>query len=561
LETEPKARFQPPEGREWAGLGYGCPLWELFPKSIPTAVELPTERRIRHLYLLQINCVDYCLDLDLIWPNATANHSGITMRGVAKKNPGEQQRVVRAGQSRSVLAGSWWTAMTVALAVGTIAMRLAVGPRFDGLLILVLAITAVHLGLRSRVADKHGNSLARPHALFAGQADASFKAARIDQALAPLETAGEVATARLGALESYFESVTDGICGLDPKGRIGFCNPAAEFMLSEESASLVGKSIHELLHGCGRAERRSDEACPLLLAVAGNKAATGEEAFFRADGSSFPVEYVFTPILQEGMFAGSVLSFRDISQRHAVDQLRNEFVATVSHELRSPLTSIRGALGLLSGGVLGEVNEKSAKLLRIALTNSDRLARLINDLLDLERTQCGREPIHFHAVQLAEMVRQAIEGVMPVAQDAGVNLVSDGVQAEIAADPDRLLQVLTNLLSNAIKFSEAGTSVSVQLHPADKGVTLSVVDEGRGIPDEMLEIIFGRFQQVEASDARQKGGSGLGLAICRTIVLQHGGRIWAERNSVSGSTFRVFLPYRQMAVESQLRASGLVGVR
>jgi len=484
------------------------------------------------------------------------------MRGIANENPVELQRVMRKGQNRSVLAGSILTAVTVALAAGTIAARLAGGPRFDGLLMLVLALTAAHLGWRACIAAKHGNSSApaRTQALSAVHPEATLKLSRVDHALVPLESAGEIATETLGALHSYFESVTDGICGMDSKGRIGFANPAAELMLSEGSVSLVGRSMRELLRGSGRMERRSDEACPLLLAAARNKASTGEETFFRADGSSFPVEYVFTPILQEGVFAGSVMSFRDISQRHAVDQLRNEFVSTVSHELRSPLTSIRGALGLLAGGVFGEVNEKSANLLRIALSNSDRLARLINDLLDLERIQCGREPIKFHAVQLAELVRQAIEGVMPVAQDAGVNLVSDGVQAEIAADPDRLLQVLTNLLSNAIKFSEAGTSISVQLHPADKGVTLSVVDEGRGIPDEMLEIIFGRFQQVEASDARQKGGSGLGLAICRTIVLQHGGRIWAERNPGCGSTFRVFLPYRPIAVESPLRVSGLVGV-
>ena len=115
---------------------------------------------------------------------------------------------------------------------------------------------------------------------------------------------------------------------------------------------------------------------------------------------------------------------------------------------------------------------------------------------------------------------------------------------EIAADPDRLLQVLTNLLSNAVKFSPPNSAISVMMRPGVSGVTLSVIDQGRGIPADKLEAIFGRFQQVDASDSRQKGGSGLGLAICRTIVLQHSGRIWAERNPVRGSTFRVFLPYQ-----------------
>ncbi len=170
--------------------------------------------------------------------------------------------------------------------------------------------------------------------------------------------------------------------------------------------------------------------------------------------------------------------------------------------------------------------------------------RLINDILDLERVQSGKEPLAFRPVQLGEIVRQAIDGMQPVAEAAGVQLIHDTTKIEIAADADRLLQVLTNLLSNAVKFSPPGATISVILRPGVNGVTLSVIDHGRGIPADKLEAIFGRFQQVDASDSRQKGGSGLGLAICRTIVLQHSGRIWAERNPVRGSTFRVFLPYK-----------------
>jgi DNA-binding response OmpR family regulator len=153
-------------------------------------------------------------------------------------------------------------------------------------------------------------------------------------------------------------------------------------------------------------------------------------------------------------------------------------------------------------------------------------------------------------VQLAQTIRQAIDGMIPVADAAGVQLIHDTTQAEIAADPDRLLQVVTNLLSNAVKFSPPNSTISVMLRPGSSGVTLSVIDQGRGIPADKLEAIFGRFQQVDASDSRQKGGSGLGLAICRTIVQQHSGRIWAERNPVRGSTFRVFLPYKPEPIES-----------
>jgi PAS domain S-box-containing protein len=344
--------------------------------------------------------------------------------------------------------------------------------------------------------------------------------------------------------EILLDSVADGICGVDRHGLVSFANPAAAQLLGADAASLTGKQAHDLLHGFAPAGHRCDDDCALRLAMSRHVATAGEDLVYRLDGTSFPAEYFSTPILDQGRFSGSVISFRDISQRNALDKLKDEFISTVSHELRTPLTSIRGALGLLSSGILGDVNDKAANLLRIALTNSDRLVRLINDILDLERIQSGREPLAFRGVQLAEVVRQAIDGMQPVADAAGVQLLHDTVQAEITADGDRLLQVLTNLLSNAIKFSPSNATVSVMMRPGKTGVTLSVIDHGRGIPADKLESIFGRFQQVDASDARQKGGSGLGLAICRSIVLQHSGRIWAERNRVRGSTFRVFLPYQ-----------------
>lgn len=349
-------------------------------------------------------------------------------------------------------------------------------------------------------------------------------------------------------------SVADGICGIDRNGLVRFANPAATRLLGAPAASLIGKTVHDLLHGAAPASKQCDQECSLRRASTQRVPATGENTIYRANGAGFPAEYFLNPILDQGRFSGSVLSFRDISQRFALDRLKDEFVSTVSHELRTPLTSIRGALGLLTSGMLGEVSEKATNLLRIALTNSDRLVRLINDILDLERAQGGREPLVFRSVQMADLVRQAMDGMQLVAEQAGVMLIHDKTQVEVMADPDRLLQVLTNLLSNAVKFSPPNSAVSVMLRPGSSGVTLSVIDQGRGIPADKLEAVFGRFQQVDASDSRQKGGSGLGLAICRAIVTQHSGRIWAERNPSRGSTFRVFLPYHPAAAGKRLVA-------
>ncbi len=221
-------------------------------------------------------------------------------------------------------------------------------------------------------------------------------------------------------------------------------------------------------------------------------------------------------------------------QRSELDKIKDEFISTVSHELRTPLTSIRGALGLLSAGLMGNVDAKAQNLLRIAVTNTDRLIRLINDILDIERMESGRATLHVRRINLLELVQQGIDTMTAMADAAGVaivlNVTAPTEAVALDGDSDRVLQVITNLLSNAIKFSPSKTTVDIHIEADPDFLTLRVSDEGRGIPVDKLETIFDRFQQVEASDARQKGGTGLGLAICKTIVQQHNGSIWAESN-------------------------------
>jgi len=227
-----------------------------------------------------------------------------------------------------------------------------------------------------------------------------------------------------------------------------------------------------------------------------------------------------------------------LQQRKHLDTLKDEFISTVSHELRTPLTSIRGALGLLSAGVLGKVDDKALNLLRIASTNTDRLVRLINDILDLERMDSGRAPLHLRRCDLNEIVHQAADTMRSMAESNEVtfNLVRAPNAEAISfdGDPDRMQQVLVNLLSNAIKFSPRGSTIRVAGGYDGDNLLLRIEDTGRGVPADKLETIFDRFQQVEDADARQKGGTGLGLAICRSILAQHGGAIWAERNDANG---------------------------
>ncbi len=224
------------------------------------------------------------------------------------------------------------------------------------------------------------------------------------------------------------------------------------------------------------------------------------------------------------------------------ERLKDEFLSIVGHELRTPLTSIRGSLGLLDGGVLGELPEDAANMVSVAVVNTDRLVRLIGDILDIERMDAGGLLLEPVPVDAAELVSQSMQVLQASADEAGVTLRTDLAAISVMADADRIVQVLVNLLGNAVKFSTRGSTVTVTVERKHRCVTFSVSDTGRGIPADRLEGIFERFRQVDASDAREKGGTGLGLPIARGIVDRHGGRIWAESNAGAGSTLRFTLP-------------------
>jgi signal transduction histidine kinase len=224
------------------------------------------------------------------------------------------------------------------------------------------------------------------------------------------------------------------------------------------------------------------------------------------------------------------------------ERMKDEFLSIVGHELRTPLTSIRGSLGLLEAGVLGELPEDATNMVAVAVVNTDRLVRLIGDVLDIERMAAGGLLLEPEPTPAKELVSQSLQVLQASADAAGVTLRSDVAPIGVMADGDRIVQVLVNLVGNAVKFSPPGSVVKVTVERNHRCAIFSVVDAGRGIPADRLEAIFERFRQVDASDAREKGGTGLGLPIARGIVDRHGGRIWAESREDEGSTFRFTLP-------------------
>ncbi|WP_224087052.1 PAS domain S-box protein [Nostoc sp. MS1] len=250
----------------------------------------------------------------------------------------------------------------------------------------------------------------------------------------------------------------------------------------------------------------------------------------------------------QGAVVGTMSIGEDITQRYALEKIKNEFISVVSHELRTPMTSIQGGLNLLKTGLVKLDSEQGKRIIKIVSESSERLVRLVNDILDLERLQSGKITLNKQQVNAADLLTEATELMQLMANNAEINLSVNPQSVDLIVDKDRIIQVLTNLLSNAIKFSPQGSTVSMMVeeikakdgHTSD--VLFKVQDQGRGIPADKIESIFERFHQVDASDSRKQGGTGLGLAICRNIVEQHNGQIWVESTIEKGSIFYVKLP-------------------
>ena len=248
---------------------------------------------------------------------------------------------------------------------------------------------------------------------------------------------------------------------------------------------------------------------------------------------------------QDHQIIGAIGIGEDITEKLKVERVKDEFISIVSHELRTPLASIRGALGLLSSGVLANKPEVAKNMLNIAAIDIERLVRLVNDILDLERLESNKVNLDRQWHDTAHLCNQAVEIMQSIATASQIQILAECKSFQIFADSDRLVQTLVNLLNNAIKFSPPQSQVEIRIESLAEEIMFHISDRGRGIPEKYLESIFGRFNQVDASDSRQMGGTGLGLAICQSIVQQHGGKIWVESKLSEGSTFSFTIPHQR----------------
>jgi PAS domain S-box-containing protein len=358
-------------------------------------------------------------------------------------------------------------------------------------------------------------------------------------------------------VRAVMDSAAEGIVAFDREGNATFANQAAARLCGYEVEELIGERFHDLVHHSHPDGRPYPAAeCPVFDALrTGRQHTVSDEVFWRKDGTSFPVEYRATAMVVEDVIVGVVNTFFDISERLAAQRTKDEFVSVVSHELRTPLTSIRGSLGLMEGGVMGDLPDDAQKMVSIAISNADRLVRLINDILDADRIESGKAPMAVRDTELAELMAGTADLLSASAEEAGVTLDVHPLKAHMRADPDRITQTLVNLIGNAIKFSGEGTTVRVDGEIEEGYVheglaRVFVRDEGPGIPEEQQAAVFDRYVQADSAATRAKGGSGLGLSIAQRIVEQHGGRIWIDSSGEAGTTFAFELPLARHAKEN-----------
>jgi len=344
-------------------------------------------------------------------------------------------------------------------------------------------------------------------------------------------------------LQTIIASAPDAFISIDIDGYVRDWNPAAQRMFGWQLEEVAGRSYIDLLVP---PRYRAGQTAALQALRADDTALPRQRFEWRLldrRGAELPVEVtVGSARTVYGFYLGAFV--HDISERKRIEQMKTEFISTVSHELRTPMTSINLSLSMLMQGMAGELAPDVRMLIDVACQSSERMIRLVNDMLDMEKIEAGQMDYDIRPQALAPLLQQALDAVLGSATARGVRTAVENhvPAAQVLADHDRIIQVLVNLLSNAIKFSPPQGIVTVRVDQAARSVSVSVSDQGKGIPVEFHDRIFQKFAQADSSDTRRREGTGLGLSICKAIIQQHGGDIGFISAPGKGTEFFVELP-------------------
>ncbi len=342
-------------------------------------------------------------------------------------------------------------------------------------------------------------------------------------------------------LALYFQDTPLAALELNPLAEIVKWNPAAEQMFGYSRAEAEGQKLTTLL-----ASTRSQSALDNLWTSIFNKRASEQVILENRckNGALLQCEWLNTPLIEaDGKVIAVISLVQNVTQRLENERIKQEFISIVSHELRTPVTSIKGSLALLASGIMDDDAEKSEDLLQMALSNTNRLHMLVNDILDVEKLESGRMDYRFGKHDLCKLIRQVVAANESLAIHTNLKLVSNLPETPCIAtiDPDRIFQVLTNILANAIKFSHPDSAVTISLEQSGGRAKLSVHNFGEVIPDSDRQKLFTKFFQRDSTATRAKGGSGLGLYICQKILAEHQSRLDFTSTTRDGTLFFFYL--------------------
>ena len=348
------------------------------------------------------------------------------------------------------------------------------------------------------------------------------------------------------------ETSMNAIFAADLKGIITYANTSASKMWGyKNTEEMIGTNAIE--YWTESTQGKAGEMIVRLLKE-GNVATSGVLTGKRLDGTEFIVESNSIIIKDKnGKPVGLIGSFSDITERKKSEQklkeameIKSQFISMASHELRTPLTAIKEGIAIVMDGSTGKINDEQEDFLGMAKRNVDRLARLINDVLNFQKLEAGKIKFDIQAKDINEVVKEVYETMVPLTKEKGLNFVVklDENLPKARFDNDKIIQVLTNIVNNAIKFTEKG-AITVTTSKQDNVVCVAVQDTGPGVEKEDIQKLFHKFEQLAKQDDRKTGGTGLGLAISKEIVEKHNGEIWAESKHGKGTKFIFTLPVQE----------------
>jgi PAS domain S-box-containing protein len=343
--------------------------------------------------------------------------------------------------------------------------------------------------------------------------------------------------------ETIVESIADPIIVTDDKNNVLLMNQAAAAVLDVREEHWMGKPLESVV----RDERWVRE----LTSNINDRVATQRKELllsFKKNGETLYFRPRQTHIIDEGgTIQGVITLLQDVTRFKNLDRMKSEFIATVSHEFRTPLTSIAMSLDILSQGVAGQVSDRQKELLAAAKDDCERLRKLVKELLDLSKLESGKYETKKEPLRLQSIVENSLKPLRLMLQETNIELEQNVPNSVVYGDEQQLSWVLTNLVSNAVRYTPPGGKVKLEASERENEILISVTDRGKGIPHEAREAIFEKFVQIKQPSETTPGSVGLGLAIAREVVEAHGGRIWVESEVGKGSTFSFTLPKTRLS--------------